>query len=475
MKITENKQTGLKKDYNIVVPAADVNKKYEEKIGKLASEAKLQGFRPGKVPVSVLKARFGASVLSEVLEDMLGESINALYEEKKIRPAMQPSVEVISFDEGKDLEFSIKLEILPDVPAIDFTKITVKKPFAETDDKKVEAELANLAAAKRETKKITEDRPAKKGDIAVIDFIGSVDGKEFAGGKGNAYPLELGSGAFIPGFEEQLIGKKVKEEVVVNVGFPAEYQAKELAGKQAQFKVKIKELREAVKTELNDELAKSFGKKDLAELKDALKQEITAAYDNITQSHLKRGILDALADACKFEVPEGMKNAEFEAIWKQAADESKAKGETLADSDKQEYMDITERRIRLGLILTEIGKEHKIQPSSADINRALIAEARRFPGQEKALFEYYQKNKTFRESINSSVFEDKVVTFISEKIKLEPVKVSEDELYSFYDDADDKPAKPKKAAKSEKSEKTEKADKTEKSATAKAKKGKENK
>ncbi len=459
MKVTEKEQKGLKRGYDVVVPEKDVTAKYDAKLNALAKEAKIQGFRPGKVPAAILKARYGASILSEVLEDLLQSSIRDLYKEKNISPATQPAVEVKVFGEGKDLEFSIQLEIMPEVPEVDFGKVKIKKVFAEVNDETVEKELKRLAEMRHETAKVEEDRASKKGDVVVIDFVGSVDGKEFAGGKGSKYPLELGSGSFIPGFEDQLIGKKAGEDVVVKVAFPKDYQAKDLAGKDAEFKVKIHELRKPVKTEVNDEYAKAFGKKDLAELKDAIKKEITEAYEGVTFMHLKRALLDELSALCKFEVPEVMKKAEFDAIWAQAEAEAKANKETLSDKDKKEYEDIADRRIRLGLLLTEVGKRNNIRPNSADINRALIAEARRFPGQEKLVMEYYQKNQNFRDNINSRVFEDKVMTFILDKVTQEPLKVTEDELYSYYDDEDAGEKKAKKSSKSgeEKKEKASKA------------------
>lgn len=465
MKITEKEQNGLKREYNVVVPEKDVTTKYDAKLNSLAKEAKIQGFRPGKVPPSVLKARFGASLLSEVLEEMLGETINALYKEKNITPAYQPAVDVKEFGEGKDLEFVLKLEILPEVPEVDFSTIKIKKVYADVTDDVVQKELERLAEAKRDTVKIEEDKKAEKGDVAVIDFVGSIDGKEFDGGKGDNYSLELGSGAFIAGFEDQLIGKKAGEDVVVAVTFPEDYQAKQLAGKPAEFKVKINELRKIVKTEVNDEFAKKFGKKDLEELKEEIKKEITEAYEGVTFMHLKRALLDELSALCKFEVPEVMKNAEFNAIWSQAEAEAKANNETLTDEDKKEYSDIADRRIRLGLLLTEVGKKNEIRPNSADINRALIAEARNFPGQAKMLFEYYQKNKNFRENINSRVFEDKVMSFILDKVTQEPLKVTEEELYSYYDDEPKKEKKEKVEKKTTKSTKADKSEKTEKTET----------
>lgn len=468
MKITEQEQKGLKRGYDVVVPEKDVTAKYDAKLAMLAKEAKIQGFRPGKAPVSMLKARYGSSILQEVLQEVLQDNVQALLKEKNVLPAMQPSVNVTVFDEGKDLEFSVEMEIMPEIPEIDFSKIKIKKVYAEVEDEAVEKELNRLAESRRDSVKVEKDRAAKKGDIAVIDFVGSIDGKEFAGGKGSAYPLELGSNSFIAGFEDQLIGKKAGEETTVKVTFPADYQAKELAGKDAEFKVKVNELREPVKTEINDEFAKIFGKKDVAELKDTIKKEITEAYEGVTFMNLKRALLDELSSAYKFEVPECMSNTEFNVIWSQAQAEAKANGETLSDEDKKEYADIADRRVRLGLLLAEVGKKNNIRTNAADINRVLIDEVRRFPGQQKAILDFYQKNENFRTNINSRAFEDKVMTFVLDKVTQEPLKVTEEELYSYYDDEPNEKKADKKAKSSAKKEtvKAEKAEKTAKSEKA---------
>ena len=468
MKITEKEQKGLKRGYDVVVPAKDVNAKYDAKLNALSKEAKIQGFRPGKVPASVLKSRYGDTILKEVLQEVLQDNVQALLKEKNLLPAMQPTVNVNNFAEGKDLEFSIAFEIVPEIPEVDFSKVKIKKVYSEVEDSAVEKELNRLAELRKDSVKVEENRAAKDGDIAVIDFVGSIDGKEFAGGKGTDYPLEIGSGAFIAGFEEQLVGKKIGKETVVKVTFPADYHAKEFAGKDAEFKVTIKELRTPVKPEINDDFAKVFGKKDVAELKETIKKEIAEAYEGMTFMHLKRALLDELSDMCKFEVPECMLNAEFSVIWSQAIAEAKANGEELTDEDKQEYTKIADRRVRLGLLLTEVGKKQDIHPSPADVNKILVAEVRRNPAQQKAILDMYQNNENFRTSVNSRAFEDKVMTFILEKVTQEPLKVTEEELYTYYDD-DDKPAEKKPAkAKAVKPAKAEKAEKPAKPAEKKA-------
>ncbi len=448
MKITENKAEGLKKDYNIVVPAKDIADKFDAKLKEIGKEANLAGFRPGKAPLPFLKKKYGDSIMGEVLDTVIGDSVQSLFTEKDVKPALQPKVEIVSFKDGEDLEFSVKMEILPTLPAFDFTSLKVKKVYTEVADADVEKALLDLAKNRRESEKVSEDRAAQKGDIAVIDFVGSVDGVEFPGGKGESFPLELGSNSFIPGFEDQLIGAKAGAEVLVKVKFPDTYHAKDLAGKDAEFKVTVKELRALKEAAVNDELAKAFGQESIEKLRELMKTELSKEYDNVTHSHLKRGLLDALADAYTFEVPEGMKTLEFDSIWKQVENEEKTKGNDKPDESlKAEYQDIADRRVRLGLILAEVGKTENVQPNSADINRALIAEASRYPGQEKMIFDFYSKNAQFRDSIQAQVFEDKVVSYILEKVQTEPHKVSLEELYSWYDKEDGKTSE-KKASKS---------------------------
>lgn len=391
---------------------------------------------------------------------------------------MRPKIEITSFDEGKDLEFTIDLEIVPEITPVDFSTISLDKLIAELPEEEVEKSLERLAQAKGDSSKIEEDRPAKQGDIAVIDFVGSIDGVEFPGGKGENYSLELGSNSFIPGFEDQVVGVKAGEKIDVNVPFPVDYHAKDLAGKEAVFAVTVHEIREKKPAELNDEFAKFFGKDTLDELRVMIRQELSREHENVSMSHLKRVLLDALADAHDFEVPESMLSLEFDAIWKQvegAKEKNQLDEDDAEKSDeelKEEYKSIAERRVRLGLLLAEIGMINKISVTDADLNRSILMEARQFPGQEKAVFDFYQKHPEMLDRLRAPLFEEKVIDFILKGVNLNEVKVTPEELYKAESEDGKKPVSKKveKKTKSVKSPKTPKKDEAEKVAKTPAKK-----
>ena len=439
MNITELKSEGLKKEYKVSVSASEFEQKVDDKIKQVAKNAKLPGFRAGKAPFAMLKKKYKDSVMGEALDDVVRNAIADLVKEKNLRPATQPDVKVTSFAEGKDVEFEVSVDTLPEIKIKDFSGISLDKYMAEVPAEEVEKALNYLAQARKETSPV--DRAAQKTDVVMIDFTGSVDGVEFKGGKGNNYPLELGSNAFIPGFEDQLIGAKAGDKIDVKVKFPDNYHAKDLAGKKALFKVDLKELRRVKNPEINDDFAKSFGSESLEKLKEMIVTELNKEYDRVSRTHAKRALLDVLADAHDFEVPAGMVDLEFDAIWKQF---EQAKKNNQLDEDekskseeelKKEYRDIAERRVRLGLLLAEIANQNKITLTQEDISGAIIAEARRYPGQEKVVFEYYQKNPQALDAIKAPLFEEKVVDFLLGQIKSDEKTVSVKELYDFNPDA----------------------------------------
>ena len=437
MKVTELKSEGLKKSYRVCISAEDFAKKIDEKITKISKTVKLPGFRAGKAPFAMLKAKYKDSVMGEVLEDAVSVATAEVVKENKLRPAMQPNIKINSFGEDKDLEFEVDVENLPEIKLNDLSNLSLEKYMAEVPAEEVEKALKYLAQSRRETVKIEEDREAKKGDTTVIDFVGSVDGVEFQGGKGNAYPLELGSGSFIPGFEDQLIGKKVGDKVDVNVTFPENYHAKDLAGKAAVFAVEIKELRETKETELNDEFAKSLGEKSLDSLKEVIKNRISADYENASRMKIKRQLLDSLDKEYGFDVPESLVDAEYKSIVEQyeqakkynqldESEKAKKEGDLLA-----EYKNIAIRRVKLGLLLSEIGQQEKITIAPEDINRAIANEAKKYPGQEKAVFDFYLKNKQAIENLKAPVFEEKIIDYILSKANVSEKIISVEELYNF--------------------------------------------
>lgn len=453
MKIKELKSKDLKKQFQITVAVADFEKEVDAKLENVAKNTKIPGFRPGKAPKEMLKQKYRASVLGEALDEIVRHATDDLIKEKRLQPAMMPDIKVTKFEDGKDIEFEVTLEVLPEIKLGNFSKITLDKVMAEVPAEEVEKALGYLAGSRKETVKIEENRAAKKGDVLLIDFVGSVDGVEFAGGKGNDYPLELGSNTFIPGFEDQLIGAKAGDKVDVKVKFPKEYHAKDLADKDAVFAVTVKELRKNKPVEINDEFAKSLGEADLNALKEKIAGRIKEDYENASKMKLKRALLDVLDKEYDFEVPEGLVNAEYDGICKQY---EQAKKYNQLDEDEKnkkeadllkEYKEIAVRRVKLGLLLSEVAKEENITITSDDLNKAIMAEARKYPGQEKAVFDYYLKNKQAVEGLKAPVFEEKIVDHILSKVKLKENKVSVEELYNFGDEKKpEKKATKKKAA-----------------------------
>lgn len=456
MKVTETKSKGLNREYQAVIPAADFEKEIDAKLDTLAKTTKLPGFRPGKAPKAMLKQKYRASVLGEVLDEMLRQAADSIVKDNKLRPAVMPEINLKVFKDGQDIEFDVIVEVLPEIKLGDFSKIELEKLTAEVPAEEVEKAIRYVAESRKENVKIAEDRPTKKGDIAVIDFVGSVDGNEFNGGKGSAYPLELGSGSFIPGFEDQLIGKKAGDKVDVKVTFPKEYHAKDLAGKDAVFAVEIKEIREPKPVVIDDEFAVSLGEKDLDSLRAKVVERIKADYEIASKMKLKRALLDVLDKEYSFDVPQKLTDAEYDGIVKQY--EQAKKYNQLDEYEKSkdekdllaEYKEIASRRVKLGLLLSEVGMNAKINIAPEDINKAIAAEARKYPGQEKAVFDYYLKNKEAVEALKAPVFEEKIVDYILGQTKLNEKVVSVEELYSFDEK---KPAEKAKAKSGKKADK----------------------
>ncbi|MZR30523.1 trigger factor [Sneathiella litorea] len=461
MQITQTNSDGLKRDFTIVVEAAEIDTKVTEKLTTVGAEVKLPGFRPGKVPLAILRQRFGKSVMGEVLEQTVNEMSQKALDENELRPAQQPKIEITKFDEGTDLEFTLEVEIMPDFTPMDFSKLKLEKLVAEVEEEKVDEALTEIAGQQKNFVAVSKNRKSKEGDALQIDFVGKVDGEAFEGGSAEGHQLELGSNSFIPGFEEQLVGTKGGDEVEVNVTFPENYGAEHLAGKDAVFEVKVHEVRESAEVEINDEFAKKLGLDDLNALKDAVRGQIGEQYNQFSRQSLKRNMLDAMADAHDFEVPPGMKQGEFDNIWKQFEQELEQSGQKLEDQDKSEeelrteYMDIAERRVRLGLLLAEVGRINNIEVSQDEVNQAMVAQARNYPGQEQMIFEMFQKRPEMQAQLRAPIFEDKVIDFISELATVTEKKVSVDELMKDPDEEEaEKPTKkpaakkaaPKKAA-----------------------------
>ncbi len=452
MNVKELKSEGLKKAFQVTINAADFEKKVDDKIAAVSKTTKIAGFRPGKAPKAMLKQKYRTAVLGEVLDEVVRDAVEETLKAQKIVPAMMPDVKLSKFEDGKDIEFEVTVEQLPEIKIGDLSNIKLEKPVAEVPAEEVEKALGFLAKSRSHAVKVEEARASKLGDTLVIDFVGSVDGVEFQGGKGNNYPLELGSGSFIPGFEDQLVGKNVGDKVDVKVKFPENYHAKDLAGKDSVFAVEIKEMREPKEIEINDDFAKTMGEENLDKLKEVISGRIKGDYEVASRMKLKRQLLDNLDAAYSFEVPEGLVDAEYKAIvaqyenakkYNQLDEEEKAKSE---EELLAEYKDIAVRRVKLGLLLSEIGKDAKITITPEDINKAIMNEAKKYPGQEKAVFDFYLKNKQAVESLKAPVFEEKIVDYILDKSDISEKTVTIEELYAF--DEDKKPAKKKASKKS---------------------------
>ena len=466
MEVTETITEGLKREFKVVIAAAEIDSKVDERLKEIAPTLQLPGFRPGKVPATLVKKRFGQSLLGEVLEKSVNESSQQALDERGRRPAGQPNIEVVSFDEGKDLEFNLSVELMPEIEPLDYSVLKLKKLVAEANEKDIDDALSKLAEQHKGSEPISSKRASKIGDILVIDFVGSVDGEKFDGGSAEGHHLELGSNQFIPGFEEQLVGKKAGASVKVEVKFPENYSQANLSGKNAFFDTKIKEIRQSTKVKIDDDFAKLFGLEELSALRDALKTQIEQELEQTTKARLKRELLDKLEDVKPFDVPQSMSDQEYASICQAVkANEENANtsnldqqennnedgegatpvDESLSDDDKKEYRQIAERRVRLALVLQEVGRLNNIEVSDEEVQRALFQEASRYPGQEKQIMELYQKNPQAMASIRAPLYEDKIVDFITEMAEVSEKKVTRDELLA--EPANEEVVKPKETKK----------------------------
>ena len=434
MQVKELKSEGLNYEYEVTIPANDIDKLVDAKLAEYGKTMKLPGFRPGKVPLKVLKQRYGKAVLGEVLESAVNENTDKLLKDKNLRPALQPKIEVKEFDEGKDLTYTMAVEVLPEFDVMDVKTLKLEKPVTKADKKAVDEALDRIASQRRESTPIEGKRGAKKGDIVVIDFHGRTakDNKEHDGMHAHGHHLELGGGQFIPGFEDQLTGKKAGEKVEVKVTFPEAYHAPELAGEEAIFDVEIHEIREPKPVEINDEFAKSLGLEDAKALRKAVEEQIQGEYDQLSRMKVKRALLDALDDAHDFPVPAGMLELELSNIKQQIMverQEDVKDGKLQLPKDEEEELEaIAGRRVRLGMILSEIGTGNNIKVSDQEMQRAVISEAQKYPGQEAQVFEYFRENREALEALRAPVFEDKVVDFILELAEVKEKEVSLDDL-----------------------------------------------
>jgi trigger factor len=421
MQITETATDGLTHKYQITIGAADIDRRLASRYAEIAKTVRLPGFRPGKVPVSIVRQRFGNSVLSEVLQQTVEESSADMVKERNLRPALQPRIEVGSFGEGKGLVYDMQVEVLPEIALPDLTGLALERLKPDIAESELDEAVGRIAERYRKAEPVAEGEAAAAGDVVEVDFVGSIDGAEFPGGSATDRSIEIGAGALIPGFDDQLIGARAGDHVKVEVEFPADYPAEHLAGKPAVFETDVKSVKRKAPAVIDDSLAETIGFDNLAELRTSVRERMERDYGGLGRQRMKRDLLDKLAAAYVFEVPAGMVQIEFDAIWRQyEAERERARAagtyqpEAGEDDEKTraEYRSIAERRVRLGLLLAEVGKNANIQVTQDEVNRAIAAEARQYPGQEKQVFEFYRGNPDAVQSLRAPIYEDKVVDHI---------------------------------------------------------------
>ena len=433
MQVTETLNEGLKRGYTITVTAAALESTVSGKLKEAQPEVEMKGFRKGKVPMALLKKQFGPRILGEAMQESIDGALSEHLEKSGDRPAAQPEMKMTNenWKEGDDVVVDVTYETLPVVPDVDFSKIKLDRMVVKADDASVAEALANLA----ETVKNFEDRKkgskAKDGDQIVIDFLGKVDGEAFEGGTAEDYPLTLGSNSFIPGFEEQLVGVKAGDEKNVEVSFPAEYQAENLAGKAAVFECKIKAVKEPKAGVVDDEMAKQFGAEDLAGLKVQIAERLEAEYVGAARAVTKRGLLDALDKVVKFELPPSLVKAEAGQIahqlWHEDNPDVEGHDHPKVETTK-EHTKLAERRVKLGLLLAEMGQKAEVKVTDAEMTQAIMNQARQYPGQERQFFEFVQQNQQMQQQMRAPIFEDKVVDHIFALAKVTDKDGSKDDL-----------------------------------------------
>ena len=442
MQVTETLNEGLKRGYNIVVTADELAAKVDEKLVEARPEIEMKGFRKGKVPMALLKKQYGQRLMGEAMQESIDGAMSKHFEDSGDRPAMQPAVKMTNDDwkEGDDIHVEMSYEALPTIPEVDLKKIKLDKMIAKADEASVDEALANLAETAQDFADRKKGTKSKDGDQVTIDFLGKVDGEAFEGGAAEDYPLVLGSNSFIPGFEAQLVGVKVGEEVEVNVTFPAEYGAENLAGKDAVFECKIKAVKAPKAAEINDELATKFGAEDLAALKGQISERLEAEYAGAARAVQKRHLLDALDNMVKFELPPSLVEAEAGQIAHQLwHDENPdVQGHDHPEIEPtDEHNTLAERRVRLGLLLAELGQKAEIQVTDAEMTQAMMNQARQYPGQEREFFEFVQKNAQMQQQMRAPLFEDKVVDYVFELATVTDKEVSKDQLQKAVEAMDD--------------------------------------
>ena len=481
MKVTVESNKGLSSELKVIVEKKEIEKKIETRLNELRDTINLKGFRPGKAPLELLKKQFGSAVYGEVLEKTLQQSAFDALKEKKITPANQPKIDVKKSGEDQDLEFTISVEQVPEIEKIDFNKITLNKYEVKSDKQEIDERLKNIAQGNK--KYVEKKDKAIKNDLIVFDFVATVDGKDFDGNKGEKLQIVLGKDLFVPGFDDQLIGVKAGDEKIAKVNLPNNYPKKELAGKEAEFKCKIIEVKKGEDQKIDDTFAKNMGAKDLKDLEEMISKQISREFQNVSDQLLKKEILDELDKKYNFELPKSLledeiKNVEHTLVHEKM-DELRAKGEKfkhehdhdnikLDNKDKKDALDIAKRRVKLALLLNKTGEENQIKVTQEELKFELEKQLRNYPGQEKNIRDFYQKNPNELIKLRGPVFEDKVIDLIKSKAKITTKTLSKDELVKLFNkEQDSSNEQQKEQDKSKKTATTDKETKTKKTTVSK--------
>lgn len=434
MQVTETLNDGLKRGYEIVVTASELDAKVNEKLVEAQPEIEMKGFRKGKVPMAMLKKQFGQRLLGEAMQELIDGAMAEHFEKSGDRPAMQPKVEMIdgeNWKEGDDVKISMSYEALPAIPEADMSGIELERMVVKADDAAIDEALNSLAETAQDFASRRKGSKAKEGDQVVLDFVGKVDGEAFDGGAAEDYPLVLGSNSFIPGFEDQLVGVKAGDETAVEVTFPENYGAENLAGKAAVFECTIKDVKAPKAAEIDDELAKKFGAEDLAALKGQIAERLEAEYTGAARAVVKRALLDKLDALVQFDLPPSLVEAEAaqiaHSLWhEENPDVHDHNHDTIEPT--AEHTALAERRVRLGLLLAEIGRKAEVEVTDAEMTQAIMAQARQYPGQERQFFEFIQQNQQMQQQLRAPIFEDKVVDHILAQAKVTDKEVGKADL-----------------------------------------------
>ena len=443
MQVTETLNEGLKRAYTIKLTAAELDVKVDEKLKEAQPDIEMKGFRKGKVPMALLKKQYGERIMGEAMQESIDGAMQEHFEASGDRPAMQPQVTMVdgeNWKAGDDVEVAMSYEALPEIPDVDLKGIKLERMVVKAGDDEVDEALKSLAETAQNFESRKKGSKSKDGDQVVIDFLGKVDDVAFEGGAAEDYPLVLGSNSFIPGFEEQLVGVKAGDEKNVEVSFPEEYQAEHLAGKAAIFECKIKDVKEPKAAELNDELAQKFGAEDLAGLKGQIAERLEAEYAGASRAVMKRGLLDALDKLVSFDLPPSLLDAEAGQIAHQLWHDENPEVEGHDHPEitpTEEHIKLAGRRVRLGLLLAELGQKAEVQVTDAEMTQAIMNQARQYPGQERQFFEFVQQNKQMQQQLRAPLFEDKVIDYAFELAAVSEKEVSKDDLQKAVDALDD--------------------------------------